>query len=305
MKITVLILSLLCLVTGCTALAYGDEPPDGKLRITATAFPLYDFARNIAGDKAHVTMLLPPGSDKHSYEPTPRDIITIKESDLFLYVGGISDDWSARVTAETNSLRLKDSVSPMNADLCCHDGYIDGDDLDIFDEHIWTSPQNAILMTAAIRDSLIAIDEENADYYSENAENYISKLEELDKVFAEITTESARNTIVFADRFAFGYFTEAYGLEYFAAFPNCAEQAEPSALTMAFLAEKIKAEKIPAVFYGELSDKRIATAISRETGAKPLLMHSCHTLTQAEIDNGTGYIDLMRLNSAALRMALN
>ena len=234
MKIFIAFVIMILLLSGCAAVAYGDEKtPDDRLKIITTAFPLYDFTRNIAGDKMQVAMLFPLGADKHTYEPTPHDIIKIKESGLLIYVGGASDNWAGKISE--NSLKLTDSVRLFGDNSCSHNSrYLN------FDEHIWTSPKNAILMVEAVSGALIALDRENADFYRQNADDYIKELEELDNTFLEIISEAERNTIIFADRFAFRYFTEAYGLEHYAAFPNCAEQAEPSALTMAFLIEKIK-----------------------------------------------------------------
>ena len=303
MKKTAFIIIILIIFTGCTALAYNDnEVNEGRLRVIATAFPLYDFARNIAGDNADIVMLFPPSADKHTYEPTPRDIILIKECDLLFYVGGVSDNWVEKAVAESPAVavRLADKISLTDNRSCCADNNKAG-----FDEHIWTSPLNAVEMVLVISEALCRLDERNAELYRENTEAYISRLREIDGIFTEITENAARDTIIVADRFALRYFTDAYGLQYHAAFPNCAEAAEPSALTMAFLINKIKDEQIPVIFYAELSDKRIANAITRETGAEALLFHSCHTVTRQEFNNNTGYIELMRQNAAALRRALS
>ncbi|MDR2533101.1 MAG: metal ABC transporter substrate-binding protein [Oscillospiraceae bacterium] len=309
---------IVLLLTGCDAgLASGGNR--GKIKIVSTLFPPYDFVRNIAGDKAEVSLLLAPSSDSHSYEPTPHDIIKVREADIFLYIGGASDEWTRRILSPSEdssvtAVRLMDSVNllaeetveGMQVDGHIHDHNCEHEHhyFDEYDEHIWTSPRNAVLMTLAIADALCAVDPENADYYRDNAGIYIKKLEALGDTFKEITSTASRNTVVFADRFAFRYLTEEYGLNYFAAFPGCAEQTEPSALTLAFLIEKIREEEIPVVFYGELSDKRTANSISRETGAAALLLHSCHTVTKEELDAGTGYIELMETNAAALRKAL-
>jgi len=276
---------------------------DGKIVIVSTIFPPFDFARNIAGDKAEISLLLPLSSDSHSYEPSPRDIIKIREADVFLYVGGASDEWTESVFSGGDNViavRLMDSVSLLEDDHAHGSGYFSE-----YDEHVWTSPRNAVLMALAISEALCAADPENAEFYRNNAVDYIARLEALDDTFREIINSASRKTVVIADRFAFRYLTEEYGLEYFAAFPGCAEQTEPSAQTLAFLIEKIREEEIPAVFYGELSDMRTANSISRETGAQPLLLHSCHTLSREMFDAGLGYIELMEANAEELKKALN
>jgi len=293
------------LTAGCSAESVSSTGLDGggKIVIVSTIFPPFDFARNIAGDRAEISLLLPPSSDSHSYEPSPRDIIKIREADIFLYIGGASDEWTESVFSGDDNViavRLIDSVSLLEDDHFHGIRYFSK-----YDEHIWTSPRNAVLMTLAITDALCSADPENAEFYRSNAADYIARLEALDDTFQEITSSASRNTVVIADRFAFRYLTEEYGLEYFAAFPGCAEQTEPSAQTLAFLIEKIREEEIPAVFYGELSDMRTANSISRETGAEPLLLHSCHTLSRELFDAGLGYIELMEANAEALRKALN
>jgi zinc transport system substrate-binding protein len=291
-----LIITLLCL-TSCAVQGTDSETAD-RITIISTIFPPYDFARNIAGDKADVILLLPPAANSHLYEPTPKDIIKIKEADVFLYIGGASDDWTEKIL-HGNGVRLMDSVNLCAGYNCGHIFF------DEYDEHIWTSPVNAIYMSLAILEALCEADPINADYYRNNADEYFKKLETLDYLFRDIVNTASRNTVLFGDRFAFRYLTEEYGLEYFAAFPGCAEKTEPSAMTLTFLIDKIKNENIPVIFYGELSDKRTASSLSRETGADFMLLHSVHTVTQNELDNGIGYVELMTENAEALRQALN
>jgi zinc transport system substrate-binding protein len=298
MKHLFIFIALIILLSACGSQA--ADVSGAEAEIITTVFPLYDFTRAVAGSRASVTLLLPPSADSHSYEPTPRDIIRIRDADVFLYIGGASDGWVERVlSGGENAVKLMDSVKPHPGDNCAH-GFFDE-----YDEHIWTSPVNAILMTRAILAALCAADPVNADYYKANAESYIGRLGVLDSVLRDITASPARSTLVFGDRFAFRYLTEEYGLEYLAAFPGCAEQSEPSAMTLAYLIEKIKNENIPVIFYGELSDMRTAASVSRETGAEIMLLHSVHTVTEEQLNAGVGYIELMMSNAEALRKALN
>jgi zinc transport system substrate-binding protein len=305
---------------------------DGGINITTTIFAPYDFVRNIAGDRVNLTMLLPPGSESHSFEPSPRDIITIQNSALFIYVGGESDDWVERILKsmdkdKNKTLALMDVVDIVEEEIVEgmeeeedeHDHDSDGnfftrlinkifgrehEEEAEYDEHVWTSPQNAVLIVKAITEQLCEINAAGAAYYRQNAASYIEKLEELDAVFNEITAGAKRKTIVFADRFPFRYFADAYGLQYFAAFPGCSTETEPSAATVRFLIDKIKSEKIPVVFHIELSNERMADTISGETGAKKLLLHACHNLTKQDFDAGLGYLDFMSRNAENLRQAL-
>jgi len=314
-------LIILTALAGC-ALA-GD-----RLSIIATIFAPYDFARVIAGDRADVAMLISPGSESHSFEPAPQDIITIMNSDVFIYVGGDSDSWIDRLLGSMNTGQMKIASLMECVDLVeekivegmdddhddddhhSHDHDNDDDhDHDhasaAYDEHVWTSPENAKLIVRKIADVLCEADEKNADFYRQNAAAYIEKLEELDAAFQAVMDGAARNTIVFGDRFPFRYFADAYGLEYFAAFPGCSTETEPSARTVAFLIDKVKAEKIPVIFHIELSNERMADTISEETGAKKRLLHSCHNITRDDFQKGLGYLDLMTRNIEALREALH
>jgi zinc transport system substrate-binding protein len=466
---------------------------NGKITVTATIFSPYDFTRAVAGDRVNLNMLLPPGAESHSYEPTPRDIVTVQKSDIFIYIGGESDAWVDRIldsmdTGNMKIVRMMDAVDVVEEEIVegmedeeeghehshehedftladvkdrslsdwagdwqsvypylldgtlapvmehkaesgektareYYDQYktayqtdvdrlvITGDAITFYrkgvpvkanylykgtgvtadedgglwvrykfeaagsppagvpryimfsdhlyapakaehfhlyssdksfdalmadtdpvnyptyypaaltkseivaemtgheeepeyDEHIWTSPRNAVRMVRAIRDALCEKDGANAEVYRRNADNYIAKLDELDAAFMRIVSGAKRTTIVFGDRFPFRYFADAYGLSYFAAFPGCSTETEPSAATVAFLIDKIKAEKIPVVFHIELSNEKMADTIAEETGAKKRLLHAAHNISKRDFDRGLTYIDIMKLNTASLEEAL-
>jgi zinc transport system substrate-binding protein len=283
---------------------------DGKINVTVTNFPPYDFVRHIAGDKVNLTMLLPPGSESHSFEPTPKDIITIQNSAVFIHVGGESDAWVDRILESMNTDKIKiltliDAVDAVEEEIVegMEEEEEEGEET-AYDEHVWTSPQNAILIVNAITELLCETDAANTDFYRQNAQAYAGQLEELDKQFQAVVNGAQRKIVVFGDRFPFRYFADAYGLTYYAAFPGCSTETEPSAATVAFLINKIKAEKIPVVFYIELSNERMADTISGETGAKKLLLHACHNVSKRDFDAGLGYLDFMRRNVENLREAL-
>lgn len=308
------------ILTGCNSSGSSQKNKDGKLSIVTTIFPQYDFVRQIAGDNVDITMLLSPGAESHSYEPTPQDIIKIQESDLFIYVGGEGDVWVDTIVDSMNkplnTLTLMDCVDVVeeeHVEGMQEEEYEDGDKHDHdeekeeaeLDEHVWTSPKNAIKMVKYISDELCSIDAKNADEYKSNTEKYVSELEELDKKFEQIVSDGKRDTIIFGDRFPLRYFADAYKLSYFAAFPGCSSDTEPSASTIAFLIDKIKEEKIPVVFNIEFSNKKVSDTISKSTGAKMLEFHSCHNVSSDDFKNGVTYLDLMNKNAAALNEALN
>jgi zinc transport system substrate-binding protein len=283
---------------------------DGRINVTTTIFPPYDFVRQIAGDRVNLSILLSPGAESHSFEPSPRDIIAIQNSDIFIYAGGNSDKWVNRIlqSMNTDNMKILAMIDAVNA---VEEEIIEGMEEDNeeeegveYDEHVWTSPRNAALIVQAITGLLCETDPAKTAVYLQNAAAYCEELAQLDAAFSGLIAEAKRSTIVFADRFPFRYFADAYGLSYFAAFPGCSTETEPSAVTVAFLINKIKAEKIPVVFHIELSNERMANTISGETGAKKLLLHSCHNITKHDFDSDLGYIDLMRHNIKNLMEAL-
>jgi len=289
---------------------------NGKLNVLATIFPAYDFVRQIAGDRVNLTMLLPPGSESHSYEPSPRDIITINNSDVFIYTGGDMDQWINRILRSLDNNRMKtlammDTVELLTEEIIegmNHDHFDCDDDCDHevphFDEHVWTSPRNSILIVQAITELLCGADPANAVFYRQNAASYIMELRQLDAAFSEVIAGARRRTIVFGDRFPFRYFADAYGLSYHAAFSGCSTQTDTSPAAITFLINKVRDEQIPVVFYIEFSNERIADVITEATGAGKLLFHSVHNVTRQDFNSGIGYLELMRRNVENLRIAL-
>lgn len=328
-KLTALLLTgaiTLTSLTACGSPAENTANDGGKVKIVVTIFPQYDFARAVGGDNAELTMLLAPGAEAHTYEPTPQDIIAINECDLFIYVGGESDGWVDGILESTNNADMKvislmdcvnvveeETVEGMESEEHEHAEGADeehdheeahGDEIE-YDEHVWTSPKNAILIVDRIKTALCEIDSANKSEYEANAADYTAKLTDIDNRFTEIVSTAKRRTVVFGDRFPFRYFADAYGLEYYAAFPGCSSETSASAATLTFLIDKVKAENIPAVFHIELSGERVANTICEATGAASLLLHSCHNITAEDFSAGKTYVDFMTANLEALKNALN
>lgn len=303
-------LTLLCLpLAGCGAEA--AEETDG-ISVVATVFAPYDFARQLVGDRGEVTLLLPPGSEAHSYEPSPKDIIEIQNCDVFIYVGGVSDAWVTDVLESVGdgvrTVTLMDCVELLEEE------HVEGMEIDEhehddgeveYDEHVWTSPRNAKLICEKIAAALSEADPEGEAEYSAALEGYCAELDELDAAFTDVVANGVRNTIVFGDRFPLLYFAKAYGLEYYAAWPGCADEAEPSAATVAFLIDKVNEENVPVVFHIELSNEDMADTICEATGAEKLLFSACHNVTRAQFEEGVTYLDLMWQNVDALKEALS
>lgn len=344
--------------TGCAVKR--EDPDDGRLKVVATIFPQYDFARAISGsgETASVRMLLKPGEEVHSYEPTPLDIKEIQNCDLFIYVGAENDVWVDRILENIEgdgpqTLRLVDltetvaeeSVEGMmeekghdhshshedgeehdheteedhghEAETAedhdheeeeheehTHSGDSSHEEHEEADEHVWTSPVKAAEITEAIAQKMAELDPENAQSYLDNARAYEEQILEVDRQFREITQNAERRTVIFGDRFPIRYFAEEYGLEYYAAFPGCSSESEPSASTLAFLIDKVKEEEIPVVFSIEFSNGNIARAICESTGAVQRTFYSCHNVTKDQMESGATYVSMMSENLDVIREAL-
>ena len=303
-RILCAILLIFCIVsvTGC---ADAPRTDDGSIRVVTTTFPAYDFARAVVGDAGTVTMLITPGTETHSYDPSPQDIRKIQSCDLFIYGGGESDAWMDNILSSvgdgTRSLAMTEVVSLLTAE---HDEEEHETHHPTYDEHVWTSPANAADIVGAIRDALMEIDPDNEEMYQMQADAYVTEIKALDADFAALVQEADRKTLLFADRFPFLYFVNQYGLSYHAAYPGCAEKTEPGPKTVAMLIDMVKAEGIPVVFYTEFSDQRLADTVCEKTGAVKLLFHSCHNVSKDDFAAGETYVSLMRRNLSNLRKAL-
>ena len=307
------VLKIICLVMAAfavTACAPQNFEKSDKISVISAIFPSYDFAKNVCGEMAEVSMLISPGAEVHSFEPTAKDIAKLQNCDLFIYTGGESDEWVENILKsldkEINTLKMMDVVDLEKEDYTHFEStHHHEDHHGQYDEHVWTSPDNAIKIVTAIKDKMCSLDVENSAAYAENCKNYVEKVKEIEEETRKIVENSKRKTIIMGDRFPLLYYAKYYGLEAYAAFPGCAEKTEPSAATVAFLADKIKNENILVVFKSELSGGQTAQALCDETGAKCLELAACHNISKQDFDDGVGYVDIMRKNAQALTEALN
>lgn len=321
-----LLVSLCLLLSGCGQTP--SLPENGRLQIVTTVFPAYDFARAAAGGLADVTLLLPPGTESHSYEPTPADILAVRDCDLFIYLGGESDQWVETILSAVEptgkQLRMIDCVTLLEEEevegmqsLPGHDhahnehdehdehdehGHGEGEVAGL-DEHVWTAPANAAAITRSVGEALAALDEGNADAYRAAAGAYAKQLEGLDRAFADFF-QTSHAPMVFGDRFPLRYFAAAYGVEYYAAFPGCGTQTEPSAATVAFLTEKVRQEQVPVIWYIEFSNHLVADSIAEAAGVGTAMFHTCHNVSRQDIESGATYLTLMEGNLETLRACL-
>lgn len=300
-----LIAALLTGGLGITAMAQEN------MRIVCTSFPCYDFARAVAREGDEIRLLIRPGTEVHAYEPTTGDIMAIAQCDLFICIGGESDAWVDDILESFGSdapqtVRLIDCVDPVAEEEqpnMTHAGVHDHDEEMEYDEHIWTSPANAVRMVEAVLDAMRGVSDHPE--YAENAQSYIASIRALDARISDIVQNGARREMIFADRFPFLYFVRQYGLEYYAAFPSCAAESEPSAKTLAFLIDRVESDGIPVIYTIEMSNQRTARVIAEETGAEILTFYSAQTVTEADFSAGETYVTLMEKNADALEKGLN
>lgn len=307
-KMIALLTALFLLIVSLPAGALAQE----GLSVVTTIFPEYDFARAVAGSGEGIEMLIKPGAESHSYEPTPMDIITIQKCDVFICVGGENDVWAQKIldgldTSKMQIVRLMDIVEPMalehhHADEHEHDH--EDEHAHEYDEHVWTSPVQSMAIVTAIAEAFAQADPDNADTYRANAQAYNAEIALLDEEIRALVDQAERKELVFGDRFPFLYFAREYGLDWVSAFPGCSTDAEASAATVAALIEKVKDDGVPVVCYIELSTHRIADTICEATGAKGMQLHSCQNVTKEEFESGETYVSLMRKNFDTLREAL-
>lgn len=288
-------------------LSEGNDYKKEKPSIVTTTFAQYSFSKEIAGDRADVIMLLAPGEESHTYEPTPEDIMKISSCDIFVYGGGESDKWTenilSSVEGEIEIIKMMELTELYETDHSHseHHHHENSHGAEQYDEHVWTSPLNAIKITKAISQALIAADEKNADYYESNTQHYISNLEKLDADFERLISDNNEKTVIVGDRFPFMYFAKRYNLSYHSAFPGCSAQAEANPVTISQLIDITVEQDIDTVFKVDLSSDATAKTIAEANSCRVETLYSCHVISAEDFENGETYLSLMRRNYEALK----
>ena len=316
-KKVVLIILVILIVLGIGIILFkGKENKnvnDNKIKVVASNFASYDFLRAIIGDNKDVdlTFLLGPGKEAHSYEPTAGDLLSIQNSDLFVYIGGDSEKWANKVLEALENNHNKKVMCIAEVVDKLEEQEIDGaedeeeeEEEGAFDDHIWTSPSNAIKMVNALEEAMEEIDENNKKEYKDNAESYIAKIKEIDNKIQEIVDNKVRDRLVFADKMPMQYFINYYKLNVSAAFSGCSTETEPSAKTIAYLEKVVKEENIPIILYIELNPGRVAKTIADETGTKAMQIQTLHNVSLDDFNNGESWVSLMERNIDVLKEAL-
>lgn len=328
--ITLMLVAVLavCALSGCGTSKSGEDKNDKKIKIVTTIFPEYDWVMQILGDKADkadVTMLLDKGVDLHSYQPSTADIAKISEADVFIYVGGESDEWVEDVLKEAKNKKLKvinlmdvmgdkakeeevkEGMQPEEEEHAeeAKDGK-EEEEVE-YDEHVWLSLKNAKIFTKKIADVLSEVDKDNAKTYQANYESYAKKLDALDKKYAEAVASAKNKTLVFGDRFPFRYLVNDYGLDYYAAFVGCSAESEASFETVTFLAKKVDELGLSDVLTIEGKNHKIAKTVvdnTKNKDQKVLTMDSMQSTTSKDVKDGATYLGIMEKNLEVLKEAL-
>lgn len=295
-----------------------NKKDTNKIKVVASNFASYDFLRAILGgsetDDVELTFLLGPGKNAHSYDPTAQDIIKIQNADMFVYIGGEMESWSKKVlesidTSKKKVICIADDVEKLDEE------DVDGaepeeeeeEEEGAFDEHIWTSPLNAISMVNALEKGMEEINPSKKDTYKVNAGAYINEIQKVDREIKEILKEKKRNHLVFGDKMPMQYFIKNYGLEVSAAFGGCSTETEPSSKTIAYLVDTVKKDNIPVVLYIEMNDGKVARTIANEVGnnCKAMQIQTLHNVSLDDFKNGETWVSLMKKNEDVLRAALD
>ncbi len=328
--ITLMLVAVLavCALSGCGTSKSGEDTKDKKIKIVTTIFPEYDWVMQILGDKADkadVTMLLDKGVDLHSYQPSTADIAKISEADVFIYVGGESDEWVEDVLKEAKNKKLKViNLMDVMGDKAKEEEVKEGmqeeeeehaeeakdgkEEEEVeYDEHVWLSLKNAKIFTKKIADVLSEVDKDNAKTYQANYESYAKKLDDLDKKYADAVASAKNKTLVFGDRFPFRYLVNDYGLDYYAAFVGCSAESEASFETVTFLAKKIDELGLGNVLTIEGKNHNIAKTVvdnTKNKDQKVLTMDSMQSTTSKDVKDGATYLGIMEKNLEILKEAL-
>lgn len=326
----------LFLVLAALSPARGVAGEEGakKLRIVATLFPQYDFARRIGGDRVEATLLLPAGADAHSFDPKPSDLIGIARADMFAYTGADMEPWaeeliealgdagSTRIVDVSEGIEFIKSAEAEHAEEEhegekehgeeAHEAEHDDHDHDhgrdhgehvhvhLMDPHVWLDPVLAMTMVDNLRKALNEADPAGAALYNANAAALTDELMTIDADCRRMASEAKRKTLVFGGKFAFAYFTKRYGLDHVGAYDSCGAGEEPSVKRIIEVTEYVKDNHIPVIFHEEFVEPKISQTIAASTGCSVAMVHSLHNLSAAERAADPSYVELMRRNIGTL-----
>jgi len=305
----VLTIALLATLTGCNRDKAGLVGDAERPQVIATLFPVYDFVREIGADRVDVTLLLPPGVEPHSFDPTPRDMADIQNAAMFIYTGEYMEPWAHKIIAGTQGKTVVIVDASQGIELLGesdrdHDDDQEGLHHEGKDPHIWLDPVYAQKMVDNIVRGLVEADPANSGFYRESGIAYKHKLHELDDKFVQTFQRVEHKTIIYGGHFAFGYFVKRYGLTHVSPYSGFAPNAEPTPQKIVELVKNIAESDVKVIYFEELVDPKVAKVIADETGAQMLLLHGAHNVSREELNAGISYLEIMEGNLARLKEGL-
>jgi len=282
----------------------------GKIAVITSLFPLYDFARNIGGDKVEVSLLLPAGVEAHSFEPRPADIVRINEADMFIYTGKFMEPWVDEIVKSVTNKNLSVVDSSAGVTLISQEEFPDEEEHahhhgGAEDPHIWLDFSNAQKMVNNICEAMIKKDPANKALYLEKAADYNAKLSSLDEEYRTALAGCRQHTVIYGGHFAFGYMAKRYNLKFICAYRGFTPDAEPTPKSLAELVDKIKQLDAGYIYYEELISPKVAETLSEETDAMLLPLNSAHNVSKDALAEGAGFISIMKKNLENLKMGLD
>jgi zinc transport system substrate-binding protein len=274
-----------------------------KLKVVTTLFPLYDMAKNIGGDKADVSQLLPPGVEAHSFEPKPSDIVKINEADVFVYTGKFMEPWVEDIIKGVTNKNLIIVDASQGVKMIPGVFHDEDEPAGSMDPHIWLDFDNAKIMVSNIKQAFVSKGNNDAGFYQQNADSYDQQLSKFDNEYKTALSDCQSKEIIYGGHYAFGYLANRYGLKYLAA-QGVSPDAEPTASDLANLVDQINKDKVKYVFYEELTSPKIAETIAGETKAKMLLLNAAHNLAKDQFEAGVSFFDILNSDLENLKVGL-
>lgn len=312
-RVAVLLIVLLVTAFGLTTCKGGDQKPGrrDRIQVVTTLFPLFDFASKIGGEKAEITLLLPPGVEPHDFEPKPKDLATIQGADIFVFTGSAMEPWAQRIlkSLDSKSLVAVDAsrtialLSPGKEDHEGHDEATHRHGAKTEDPHIWLDLAKAQIMVGTILESFIRKDPRNSDFYTRNADAYKDQLRRMDDEYRKGLSECRTRYIIHGGHFAFNYLAQRYGLAHISVH-GVSPNSEPSPAHLIEMVNTMKKHELKYIFFEELASPRVAETIARETGASLLPLNPAHNATKEQLDRGVTFLGIMKENREMLRKGL-
>lgn len=276
-----------------------EQSNNGKINVATTNFPLYDFVRQVASENVNLKMLIAPGVDMHSFEPSAETIRSIENADVLIYLGGEEDSWVEKVLGSISDEK-KNKIKQVNVTQS-----LSYDSPRLNDSHVWTSLRASIKVVQILQSVLSQANDANAAVYSKNSELFISKLSSLKEKFAQVVADGKRKVLVFGGKFPFRPFANEFGLKVVAAFNNCSSKSEASSHKVFRVVDFVKQNRVPMVLKSDFDEGGLAEVIAGEASVKVGVFNSCHTISAADFSAGKTYLDFMEQNLETLKEALN